>query len=174
MTQLVVMAVCLALWMAPAWAQSMTGTVVAIADGDTLTLLDASRVQHKIRLSGIDAPERKQGFGRRSREHLASLTFGKMVEVDSTKQDRYGRTVGKVLVSGLDVNLAMVQAGMAWHYRQYEREQSTSDRRLYASAEQGAREARIGLWREEHPIPPWEWRKAARYDASEQSSSVKK
>ncbi|MCV0437448.1 MAG: thermonuclease family protein [Hydrogenophaga sp.] len=144
------------------WAQNLVGEVVAIADGDTLTVLDADRVQHKIRLAGIDAPERKQPFGQRSRQMLADLVFRKQVEVLTEKKDRYGRTIGKVMHQGRDVNLILVAQGMAWHYKQYAREQSAIDRQLYAQAEDEARAQRRGLWADSHPIPPWSWRSGER------------
>lgn len=95
-----------------------------VPDGDTITVLDADKVQHKIRLAGIDAQEKKQPFGQRSKESLSDLVFSKAVTVDTNKRDRYGREVGKVLVNGLDANLVQVQRGFAWHYKAYEREQS--------------------------------------------------
>lgn len=144
------------------WAQSLVGEVVAIADGDTLTVLDASRVQHKIRLAGIDAPERKQPFGQRSRQMLADLVFRKQVEVMTQKRDRYGRTIGKVMYRGHDVNLTLVSEGMAWHYKQYAREQDKPDREFYAKAEDKARAERRGLWADPQPIPPWSWRSGIR------------
>ena len=148
----------LALLGAPAWAQMVSGKVVSVADGDTVTVLDADRVQHKIRLSGIDAPERSQAFGRRSKEHLASLVAGRQVAVEADKTDRFGRSVGKILLEGRDINLAMVVAGLAWHYKKYEREQPAYDRLLYSRAEHEAREGRLGLWRDVETMAPWEWR----------------
>jgi len=114
-----------------AHAENITGRVVSVADGDTITLLDADKVQHKIRLAGIDAPEKKQSFGNRSKESLSELAYDKAVTVETDKRDKYGRQVGKVLVNGQDVNLVQVERGMAWFYRQYQREQSPNDRRLY-------------------------------------------
>lgn len=119
-------------------AEQIGGKVVSVADGDTDTVLDAGRVQHKIRLSGIDAPERAQAFGNRSREYLASMVAGEEVVVETDKTDRFGRSIGKVVLQGRDVNLAMITSGLAWHYKKYQREQSASDRMLYASAEQEA------------------------------------
>jgi endonuclease YncB( thermonuclease family) len=139
-------------------ADQIEGKVVSVADGDTVTVLDTGRVLHKIRLSDIDAPERSQAFGRRSREYLASLVAGEQVAVETDKKDRYGRNVGKILCQGRDINLAMVNAGLAWHYKKYEREQPASDRLLYASAEQEARERRLGLWLDTEPMAPWDWR----------------
>ena len=143
-------------------AEVLTGQVVGIADGDTITVLDASRQQHKIRLAGIDAPEKKQAFGERSRQSLAALVFSKTVSVEWDKSDRYGRTVGKVMINGVDANLAQVKAGMAWWYEKYRKEQSPADQRLYAEAEQQARVGRVGLWRDPLPVAPWEWRSAQR------------
>jgi len=139
-------------------AETITGLVVGVSDGDTITVLDANKVQHKIRLAGIDAPEKKQAFGNRSKESLSALAFDKTVNVETDKQDRYGRQVGKVLVNGQDVNLVQVERGMAWFYRQYQREQSPNDRRLYEAAEDAARADKRGLWRDAEPLPPWEFR----------------
>ncbi len=141
-------------------AETLTGRVVGIADGDTITVLDANRQQHKIRLAGIDAPEKAQPFGDRSKQSLSTLVFDKQVVVESNKQDRYGRTVGKVLINGSDSNLAQVKAGMAWWYRDYAKEQSAVDRRLYEQAEQQAQVQRVGLWADKNPTPPWDFRHA--------------
>ncbi len=141
-----------------AWAETYQGRAVGVSDGDTITVLDASDTQHKVRLSGIDAPEKSQPFGQRSKQSLSDLVFGKVVTVESTKRDRYGREVGKVLAGGLDVNLEQVRRGLAWHYKAYEREQPAEDRTTYSAAEQEARVARIGLWTDPVPLPPWEFR----------------
>lgn len=143
-------------------AGTFTGTVVGIADGDTVTVLDSSHSQHKVRLSGIDAPEKSQPFGNVSRQHLSRLVFEKEVTVHAYKTDRYGRTVGKVLVEGTDVNLEQIRAGLAWHYKQYEREQEVADRAAYVTEEEEARLARRGLWRESQAVPPWEYRRMRR------------
>lgn len=139
-------------------ADVVSGKVVRVADGDTITVLDAQMQQHKIRLAGIDAPERRQAFGQRSREFLASLVAAQQVEVETEKTDKYGRSVGKVLLQGRDVNLAVVAAGLAWHYKEYESEQSPADRLLYSNAEQEARDLRKGLWVDPAPEAPWDWR----------------
>ena len=141
-----------------AHAENITGQVVSVADGDTITVLDADKVQHKIRLAGIDAPEKKQSFGNRSKESLSELAYDKAVTVETDKRDKYGRQVGKVLVNGQDVNLVQVERGMAWFYRQYQREQSPNDRRLYEAAEDAAKADKRGLWRDTDPKPPWEFR----------------
>jgi len=139
-------------------ATTITGLVVGVSDGDTITLLDGEKVQHKIRLAGIDAPEKKQPFGNRSKESLSELTYDKTVTVETDKRDKYGRQVGKVLVNGQDVNLVQVERGMAWFYRLYQHEQSPNDRRLYEGAEEAARAAKRGLWRDAEPVPPWDFR----------------
>jgi endonuclease YncB( thermonuclease family) len=139
------------------WADTLVGKVVAIADGDTLTVF-TGEFQYKIRLAGIDAPEKRQPFGERSKQSLANLAFGKTVTVEYHKVDRYGRLVGKVLVNGHDVNLEQVRLGMGWHYKQYEREQLPEDRVTYAVAEVRARRERLGLWADQGAIAPWEWR----------------
>lgn len=149
-------------WSSFAFTGTVDGQVVGVTDGDTITVLDGQRTQHKVRLAGIDAPEKVQAFGQRSKEHLSSLVFGRQVKVETEKQDRYGRTVGKVLVDGRDANLAMVVAGLAWHYKRYEGEQSATDRLLYAAAEQEAREARRGLWHDQVVTAPWDHRAEVR------------
>lgn len=140
-------------------AATLEGKVVRVADGDTITILDQSKIQHKIRLAGIDAPEKGMPFGQKSKQHLSELVAGKQVTVETTKLDRYKRRVGKVLVDGQDANLAQIEAGFAWHYKDYEREQSRIDRLAYTRAEERAREARKGLWVDNQPVPPWEWRR---------------
>ena len=155
-------------WVAFAWialialpvsADTLAGEVVGIADGDTITVVDADRHQHRIRLSGIDAPERKQAFGTKSREALSALVFRRAVLVEYRKHDRYGRLVGKVLINGADVGLAQIEAGLAWHYLAYAKEQSDDDRHAYASAEARARIAKRGLWGDaQSPVPPWSFR----------------
>jgi len=100
-----------------AFADTLTGKVVKITDGDTIYVLDANYTQHKIRLAGIDAPERKQAYGLASRKHLASIVAGQQVTIEYKKRDRYGRIVGKVLLDGIDACLEQVKAGFAWHYK---------------------------------------------------------
>lgn len=143
-------------------AETIEGRVIGVADGDTVTVLNADKVRHKIRLSGIDAPEKTQAFGKRSKESLSDLVFSKVVTVDTDKKDRYGRDVGKVLVDGLDANLEQVKRGFAWHYKAYQREQSFNDRKLYDFAESDARASRRGLWRDAIPEPPWDYRQQRR------------
>ena len=140
-------------------AETLTGRVVRIADGDTVTVLDATNTQHRIRLQGIDAPESHQAFGTQSKKNLSEMIFDKDVTVVYDKTDQYGRLVGKILLNGKDVNLEQVKAGMAWHYKEYEREQSPEDRDLYARSEEEAHNARRGLWVDASPIEPGEFRR---------------
>lgn len=140
----------------------LEGKVVGLSDGDTVTVLDASRKRHKIRLAGIDAPEKSQPYGHRSRRHLADLVLRKQVVVEWSKRDRYGRMVGKLLVERQDAGLAQVSAGMAWHYKAYQEEQPPEDQAAYALAEAAARRTRVGLWRAPAPTAPWDFRQARR------------
>lgn len=140
-------------------AKELMGQVIKITDGDTITILDANKEQFKIRLSGIDAPEKNQAFGNVSKKALSEILNGKVVTVDFNKRDRYGRIIGKVLLNNEDVNLAQVKRGLAWHYKQYEREQEVEDRALYAQEEYLAQKDGRGLWKDKNPIPPWDFRK---------------
>ncbi len=141
-----------------AFADTLTGKVVKVADGDTVTILD-NNTQHKIRLQDIDAPERKQPFGNASRKHLATLVAGQEITVKWENRDRYGRIVGFVILDGQDVNLAQVKTGMAWFYRYYQKELSAENRKLYAQAEDEARANKKGLWQDKNLMPPWEHRR---------------
>lgn len=154
--------ICVALFysISHAWAeQVIPGKVVGITDGDTLTLLDTNQMQYRIRVSGIDTPERGQAYGHVATENLAKLAFGQLAAADCPKQDRYGRWVCVVRVNGVDVGLAQVKSGLAWHYKKYASEQTPTDQELYAMAEQEAKVAGIGLWKDADPTPPWDWRK---------------
>jgi endonuclease YncB( thermonuclease family) len=143
-------------------ADTLTGRVVRVTDGDTIVILDSANAQHKIRLQGIDAPERKQAFGTKSKDHLSDSVAGKFVVVEYEKRDYYKRILGKVLLSHQDMNLEQIKAGLAWHYKKYQKEQTPADRELYSKAEIKAREAKRGLWHDPEPVPPWEYRKSKR------------
>lgn len=129
-----------------------TGKVVAVADGDTLTVL-RDRDQIRVRLVEIDAPEKAQAFGNRSKQSLSDLCFGKTASLAEQGQDRYGRTLAQVTCNEIDANVEQVRRGMAWVYRKY----APKDSPLYA-AESEAKAARRGLWVDADPTPPWEWR----------------
>lgn len=130
-----------------------TVEVVTVHDGDTVTVL-RGREQVRVRLACIDAPERGQAFGSRARERLSDLVMRKHVTLTVIDRDDYGRTVARVLLDGEDVNLAMVRAGLAWHYRYH-----CPDDRALADAEAEARAARRGLWADARREAPWEWRR---------------
>ncbi|MDG1453972.1 MAG: thermonuclease family protein [Methylophilaceae bacterium] len=140
-------------------AKELIGQVIKVVDGDTITILDANKEQFKIRLSGIDAPEKKQAFGNVSKQSLSEMIAGKEVTIDYNKRGRYGRIIGKVLLDSKDINLEQVKRGLAWHYKQYEREQEVGDRALYAQEEYLAQKDNLGLWKDKNPIPPWDFRK---------------
>lgn len=143
------------------------GRVIKVSDGDTITVLDHDNRQIKIRMSGIDAPEKAQPYGQRAKQNLSRLVFDKEVRVDWNKRDKYKRTLGKVWVQpadcrdceqSLDANLAQLTAGMAWWYRKYANEQPVEDQNVYSAAEAKAQAKRVGLWSDPTPMPPWEWR----------------
>ena len=147
-------------------AQSIVGKVIKVADGDTVTILDDRRLQHRVRLAGIDAPEKGQPSGKASRTRLGELVAGKEVRVEFDKYDRYGRIVGEVWVTPpdcptcgktLDAGLAQITSGMAWWFRRYAHEQSEEDRGRCEFAEKEARAKRAGLWQDKGAVPPWEY-----------------
>ena len=131
------------------------------ADGDTIKVLDATNTQHKIRMQGIDAPEKAQAYGQKSKQSLSQMVQNKQVTVEYQKKDKYGRTLGKVILNGTDVCLEQIKLGMAWHYKQYQNEQTPDQRSVYDAAERAAREKRLGLWQGQGPAspePPWDYR----------------
>ena len=158
----VLFAVLMALASPLALSAERHGTVVSISDGDTLTLLDANKTQYRIRLDGIDAPERTQPYGQRARQSLAALAHGRAASADCPKVDRYGRAVCRVIVDGVDLGLEQIRRGYAWHYVKYAHEQRAVDRERYARAESAARLTHSGLWSFSDPVPPWDHRREAR------------
>jgi endonuclease YncB( thermonuclease family) len=147
----------LAMAMGGVQANTLEGIVVGVADGDTVTIL-LDRREVKVRVAGIDAPEKKQPFGQRSKQTMSDCAFGKPSQVDWDKTDRYGRTVGKVTVEGVDCGLRQIELGLAWHYKTYAKEQTPIDREAYGRAEERAQADRLGLWTDPNPMPPWEYR----------------
>lgn len=141
---------------------NLEGKVIKVSDGDTITVMDTAKEKYKIRLAGIDAPEKKQGFGQAARKELSGLVAGKEVCVSWHKKDKYGRLVGSVLVDDQLVNLHMVQSGYAWHYKRFANEQLEEEREVYSAAEETARLETIGLWSEPEPVAPWDWRDGVR------------
>lgn len=134
------------------------GEVVGVSDGDTITMLDRAKKEHKIRLLGIDCPELSQPHGMDAKKTMSALVLGKDVVVTTGKRDKYGRVLGSVYVLKplINVNLKMIEKGWAWHYKEY------SDDKQLAKAEAAARKAKLGLWKDEMPTPPWEYRKSQR------------
>lgn len=135
-------------------AQTVTGKVVAVHDGDTISIRSSASTI-RVRLVGIDCPEARQPYSARAKRFTSQMVFGRTVTVHGEGLDRYDRLLGRVLVDGVDVNEALVRSGLAWHYRTV-----AGDRRL-VEAEKAARAARAGLWADADPIPPWRWRRSA-------------
>jgi endonuclease YncB( thermonuclease family) len=149
-----VAATILAIALAPALdAETFSGKVVGVSDGDTISVLRDGRAV-KVRLHGIDCPESRQAFGQRAKQFSSGLVFGQRVTVEVRARDRYGRLVGRVFAKGAELNLELVRAGLAWHYKRY------SDDPALAEAERAARAAKRGLWRDPSPVPPWEFRRS--------------
>jgi endonuclease YncB( thermonuclease family) len=131
----------------------VTGRVIGVHDGDTLTVLTAAKEQVKFRLHGVDAPELGQAYGEQSKQALSAKAFGKTVKAVVVDTDRYGRAVADLYADGEWINLKMVADGWAWQYRLYSKSEEL------AAAEAAARQRRLGLWADKKPEPPWEYRK---------------
>jgi micrococcal nuclease len=131
-----------------------SGVVVGVTDGDTITVLHEGRGE-KIRLYGIDTPEKGQAFGKKAKQFTSQMVYGKTVEVQPKDTDRYGRTVALINVGGQSLNEALIKDGLAWVYRKYCKETFCED---WLNFEIVARYGKIGLWSEPSPIPPWEFR----------------
>jgi endonuclease YncB( thermonuclease family) len=137
-----------------AGAEDFSARVVGVTDGDTITILRNGR-HEVLRLHGIDAPEKGQAFGERAKQFTSSLAFGKTVVVRVRGRDRYGRTIGDVVLpDGRNFKEVVVRAGYAWWYRRYSADP------LVAMLEAEARATRRGLWADLDPVPPWEWRRS--------------
>lgn len=146
------------LFLFPTLGHALTGKVVSVADGDTITILDSAKAQHKIRLYGIDTPEKTQPFGNVAKKYTSKLVYGKTVDVTTYDTDRYGRTVGIVIADGVNVNRSLIGAGLAWQYRKYCKASFCED---WLGLEQKAHQSKIGLWTNNDQVPPWEFRKGA-------------
>ena len=138
--------------------QAITGKVVRVADGDTITILTSDKEQVKIRFAGIDCPERAQPWGRNATEALKAVLTGEPVKVEVVDVDRYGRTVGRVYIKDMNINRHLVESGNCWVYPRY-----AKDSQLFKLQDE-AKAAQRGLWRlpEIERVPPWEWRKNKR------------
>jgi endonuclease YncB( thermonuclease family) len=147
--------------------QTTTGKVVAVLDGDTLTVIDGAKQQYEVRIDGIDAPEMEQAFGDRAKKSLYDLVYGKTVTITGSKPDRRGRVIGKVTLRDKDIGLMQIERGLAWYFRKYANGLSREDAQKYELAEDGARTRQRGLWASPGPIPPWELRAAQRGQSAE-------
>lgn len=133
----------------------VVGKVTKVIDGDTLEIIESGVSTRRIRLKGIDAPERNQAFAIESTRSLARLTNGKEVIIEWEKIDEHDRLVGRVLIEKRDICLEQIRAGMAWHFKRYQHEQTARERELYDRSENEARSARKGLWADSKPLEPW-------------------
>jgi endonuclease YncB( thermonuclease family) len=150
---------CLLFFTLVSFAEELIGKVIKVSDGDTITVLDSNNQIHKIRLKGIDAPESQQAFGDISTQSLSELVYDKEVLVTWDKKDKYYRILGKVIVDGNDANYEQLTKGLAWYYKQYEKDLSDEDKKRYSEAEEWARNYTEGLWADSNSIPPWEFRR---------------
>lgn len=136
----------------PAFAGEFAGQVVGVIDGDTIDVLHSGQAE-RIRLNGIDCPEKRQAFGKKAKQFTSTLVYGKEVTIHVLRRDRHGRTVGDVVLpDGTNVSRELLRAGLAWWYRQYSKDESLG------ALEEEARQAKRGLWADPDPIPPWEIR----------------
>jgi endonuclease YncB( thermonuclease family) len=149
---------CLLFFTILSFAEELIGKVIKVSDGDTITIIDGNNQKHKVRLMGIDAPESQQAFGDISTQSLADLVYGKEVVVSWDKKDKYYRILGKIIIDGVDSNYEQVKKGLAWYYKQYEKDLSIEDKQKYSEAEELARNYGLGLWADSKSIPPWEFR----------------
>ena len=154
---------CLLFFTLVSFAEELIGKVIKVSDGDTITVLDSNNQKHKIRLKGIDAPESQQAFGDISTQSLSELVYDKEVLVTWDKKDKYYRILGKVIVDGNDANYEQLKKGLAWYYKQYEKDLSDDDKQGYSEAEVLARNYGLGLWAKSNSIPPWEFRHKGKY-----------
>jgi endonuclease YncB( thermonuclease family) len=140
------------------FAEELIGKVIKVSDGDTISVLDSNNQKHKVRLKGIDAPESQQMYGDISTQSLSELVYDKEVLITWDKKDKYYRILGKVIVDGRDVNYEQLKKGLAWYYKQYEKDLSDEDKKKYSEAEEWSRNYTEGLWADSNSIPPWEFR----------------
>lgn len=152
-------------------AAEITGTVLHVADGDTITVVNRDG-RFRVRLRGIDAPEKAQAYGQEARRQLASVLKGQDVRIVYSERDRYGRVVGTVFRDSEDVCLTMVERGAAWVYRNYLGKLTKSQQTAYKAAEYEAKSAKRGLWQDASAQPPWEWRRAMQRQQSQSATGA--
>lgn len=136
----------------------LEGRVVAVVDGDTLTLSDSSKVQHRIRIGGIGAPQRAQPFANVAKDRLSALTYGKIIRARCWKREADGKEVCALSDGVRNIGLEMIRDGLAWHDKRFEGEQTPQERERYAREEESAKAAKRGLWVETNAVAPWEWK----------------
>jgi endonuclease YncB( thermonuclease family) len=141
---------------------SLIGPVTRVSDGDSITVANETGLQHKIRLKGIDTPELGQPYGTEAKDFMRSRVDQQQVCIEGTEFDRFNRLLGTVFLGNDNINLKIIQAGYAWHYKFFQDEQTPKNRQAYSDAEEQARLDNIGLWIEPDPIAPWDWRKGTR------------
>ena len=160
---IVILLIALCLLPGQVYAASFTGKLVKVLDGDTVEVMHDGKAE-RVRLAQIDCPEKNQPFGQAAKKYVLDMAAQKVVKVEVTTVDRYGRTVGELfLPDGANMNKQIVGAGYAWQYKRYSNDDS------YADLELGARVQRLGLWQGHRPVPPWEWRRRQRQAVSMQS-----
>lgn len=145
-------------WQEACSAAMLTGTILRVENSDVVVLLGPGNAQHKIRLLGVDAPEQGQPYAEAAKDYLSTRAIGRFVVVEYGGRDANGNMLGIVRLSGSDLGLEQISAGMAWHFKQDQDHQSQADQRAYAKAEEQARQAQIGLWYDACPVAPWVWR----------------
>ena len=149
---------CLFFYLAPCWAEVLSGQVTEVIDGDTFILMDDAYQSHTVRILGIDAPEFHQAYGKESKYSLDALIGMQSVSVKTTKQDQYQRTLGKVFLAGEDIGLTQIKRGLAWHYKGAKKSRKDEDFALYAQVHKQAKAEKIGLWQDAKPQSPSRWR----------------
>jgi endonuclease YncB( thermonuclease family) len=135
-------------------AQVLQGKVVKIADGDSFTILTDGKMQVRVRMHGIDAPEKGQAYSQVSKQYLSNLIFNQKVTVEVNSRDKYRRVVGMVFVGDKNINETMLSEGLAWHFIRYDKNKT------WSSLQEQAKRAKKGLWKDANPIAPWDYRKS--------------
>ncbi len=149
---------------------SLIGPVTRVSDGDSITVANDAGLKHKIRLRGIDTPELGQPYGTEAKDFMRSLVDQQRVCIEGDELDRYNRILGTVFLDDDNINLKVIKAGYAWHYKFYQDEQTPENRQAYSDAEVQARQANSGLWTEPDPIAPWDWRKGVRPESKQKNT----
>lgn len=138
-------------------AHTLKGKIIRVSDGDTVVVLDSNNTQHRVRLDGIDCPEKGQPFGTKATNFVKELTSqSEYVVVEWEKKDRYGRILGVLYVGDINVNEKLLENGLAWHYKHFNKDQKLAD------LEQQAKDKKLNIWSEKNPIEPYQWRKGKR------------